>query len=211
MSVNPYETKENKLHWLAEVTRRQFIGIIGTFVSLGALLFGGFESLKFLFPNSTSDPPLRFIVPIDPSSVTVDNPYMDYQHRVGIIRDDGGFYCVQLVCTHLGCTPNYYSNCVTNTPVAPTTAESHGERTPAERIPNGWICPCHGSRYFIDSTNFYGPAPRPMDWVNIEFTPDKKQFIVDRSNIVVYRNPGQVTPPLWRIDATTGVWNGKVL
>ena len=47
----------------------------------------------------------------------------------------------------------------------------------------GFKCPCHGSRYFRDAVNFFGPAPRPMDRVHLEVAPDGK-LLVDRSVIV---------------------------
>ena len=83
-------------------------------------------------------------------------------------------------------------------------------RAPDQRLPNGWACPCHGSRYFIDSTNFYGPAPRPMDWVNIEVTPDGF-FAVDRAALVATRGPGNNAAPQWRLLVDTKKSNGKTL
>ena len=128
--------------------------------------------------------------------------------RVSVILDDAGIYAVLLICTHLGCTPNYVTDIVTGSGVSASVADARGVRTPAQQIPNGWACPCHGSRYFIDSTNFYGPAPRRMDWINIEVTPDG--FVaVDRATLVVTRGPGDNTPPQWRLLVTTKKSNGK--
>jgi len=210
MSVNPYETRATRRHRLVELTRRQFMLVVGAVASLGAVVFAGLESAKFLFPNATLESPPVFRPTVDPASITVDNPYMDYSHRVGIMRDDEGYYAVRLICTHLGCTPNYVTNVTNGTGVQNAVADGHGARRSAEQIPNGWACPCHGSRYYIDSTNFYGPAPRPMDWVDIQFTPDRK-FVVDRSKLVVYRQAGQTTTPLWRLDPRTGTDNGKTI
>ena len=55
--------------------------------------------------------------------------------------------------------------------------------TPANPALVGFKCPCHGSRYFRDAVNFFGPAPRPMDRIHVEVAPDGKLF-VDRSVIV---------------------------
>lgn len=181
---------------------------MGGLGALGATLFGGFETLKFIFPNSTSEGPLKVKPNIHPSEVGVDKPFMDYEHRVGVIRDDGGFYAVELVCTHLGCTPNYVTNVTSGSSVPDAVADARGVRKRSERIPNGWACPCHGSRYFIDSTNFYGPAPRPMDWYDIQFAPDG-YFVVDRGTLVVSRGPGDTTAPQWRLDPATRKDNGK--
>jgi len=203
MSMDPYESRGSRFHRLAETTRREFLLIMGGIAAAAAAIFGGFESLKFLFPNSTLEDPPAFKVSTDPSSIAVGQVLQISSKRVAIVRDNGGFYAVYLVCTHLGCTPNYVSDVVSGSGVAPATADARGERGAAQQIPNGWACPCHGSRYFIDSTNFYGPAPRPMDWVNVSWTPDNRLF-VDRSALVVYRQPGDTTPPGWRLPDTPG-------
>ena len=208
MAINPYDSSRGRLHARAQATRRQFLLLMGTLGAVGATLFGGIEVLKFVFPNTTAEAPLLFKPSVHPSEVTVDNPHMDYGHRTGIILDDAGFYAVELVCTHLGCTPNYVTNVTSGSGVADKVADKHGVRKPSEQIPNGWACPCHGSRYFIDSTNFYGPAPRPMDWYDIQFAPDG-YFVVNRGNLVVVRGPGDTTPPQWRLDPVTKKDNGK--
>ena len=193
---------------------------MGGLGALGASIFGGVELLKFMFPAATGDAPQQFKttftfedltggvtggkaqVGATVRSITAD--------RVSVVVDDAGIYAVYLVCTHLGCTPNYVTNVTGGSGVSDEVAQARGTRAAAERIPNGWACPCHGSRYFIDSTNFYGPAPRPMDWVDISVAPDG-YFVVDRGNIVVYRQPGQTTVPEWRLDLSTKKANGKTL
>ena len=210
MAVNPYETPRGRRHLILEMTRRQFFGLMGGVAALVAALFGGIETLGFMFPGATGEEPLAFKVDADPASITVGSPLPLTAKRVMIIRDDGGFYAVYLICTHLGCTPNYVTNVTSGTGVTDDVAKARGARKPEEQQPNGWACPCHGSRYFIDSTNFYGPAPRPMDWVDVSVSPDG-YFVVDRGSIVAYRQPGDTTPPKWRLDPVTGKSNGKTL
>lgn len=208
--MDPFAGPRQRQRRLADMSRRTFLLLAGALGAAGATLFGGFESLKFLFPNTTAEAPLKFKVAVHPDAITVDRPFMDYAHRTGVIRDDAGYYAVELVCTHLGCTPNYVTNVTSGSGVADTVADARGVRKATERIPNGWACPCHGSRYFIDSTNFYGPAPRPMDWYDIQYAPDGL-FVVDRGTLVVSRGPGNTTPPLWRLDPATRRDNGKTL
>ncbi|HEV7679346.1 MAG TPA: ubiquinol-cytochrome c reductase iron-sulfur subunit [Candidatus Dormibacteraeota bacterium] len=209
MAVNPYETPRGRLHVLADVTRRQFLMIMGTLGALGATLFATAEILKFLFPGATQEEPLAFKVSVDPNAITVGNPLQITAKRVSIIRDDGGYYAVYLICTHLGCTPNYTTTVTQGTGVSDSVASSRGERGSAGQ-PNGWACPCHGSRYFIDSTNFYGPAPRPMDWVDVQYAPDGF-LVVDRGKLVVQRSAGDTVPPQWRLDPKTKKDNGQTL
>jgi cytochrome b6-f complex iron-sulfur subunit len=209
MAVNPYETRRGRLHFLADVTRRQFLLIMGTLGALGATVFGTAEVLKFMFPGANNEEPLAFKVNVDPASITVGNPLQITAKRVSIVRDDSGYYAVYLICTHLGCTPNYTTTVTQGTGVSDSIAQQRGERGSAG-IANGWACPCHGSRYFIDSTNFYGPAPRPMDWVDLQFSTDGS-LVVDRGKLVVQRTPGDTIPPEWRLDPKTKKDNGKTL
>jgi cytochrome b6-f complex iron-sulfur subunit len=218
MALNPYETPRGKMRARAETTRRQFLMIMGGLAAAGASLFGGIEVLKFMFPQASGNAPALFKTSftvqeltggvIGGKAVTPVNVLSETDKRVTVVLDDAGIYAVYLVCTHLGCTPNYVTDVTTGSGVAPSVAEARGVRTAAQRLPNGWACPCHGSRYFIDSTNFYGPAPRPMDWVNIEVTPDGF-FAVDRATLVATRGPGDNTPPAWRLLVSTQKSNGK--
>jgi len=225
MALNPYESPQSRMRSRLEATRRQFLLWMGGLAAVGATIFGGFEVLKFMFPAETNDAPAKFktnntdpIVTFDDitGGVVSGSPKNGAtvrsitQNRVTIVQDDAGIYCVFLVCTHLGCTPNYVTDVVSGSGVQPSVAQARGVRSSSEQIPNGWACPCHGSRYFIDSTNFYGPAPRPMDWVDIEVSPDG-YFVIDRSNIVAYRQPGDTTAPQWRLDLSTKQSNGKTL
>lgn len=209
MAVNPYETHEGRLHFLAEVTRRQFLMIMGVLGATVASVFGTAKILQFMFPGATQEEPQAFKVNVDPASITVGNPLQITAKRTSIVRDDGGLYAVYLVCTHLGCTPNYTTTVTQGTGVADAVASARGERGSAGQ-PNGWACPCHGSRYFIDSTNFYGPAPRPMDWVSVQYAPDGF-LVVDRGKLVVQRTPGDTTPPKWRLDPNTKKDNGQTM
>jgi cytochrome b6-f complex iron-sulfur subunit len=209
VAVNPYETPRGRLHFLAQVTRRQFLLIMGALGATVATVFSTAKILQFMFPGATNEDPQAFKVNIDPNSITIGNPLQITAKRVSIVRDNGGFYAVYLVCTHLGCTPNYTTTVTQGTGVADSVASQRGERG-GQGMPNGWACPCHGSRYFIDSTNFYGPAPRPMDWVDVQYAVDGT-LVVDRGKLVVQRSSGTTTAPQWRLDPNTKKDNGKTL
>ena len=55
-----------------------------------------------------------------------------------MIRNADGLYALSAICTHLGCTPNWFAT--------------------EERFK----CPCHGSNFLMDGTNVAGPAPVPL-------------------------------------------------
>jgi cytochrome b6-f complex iron-sulfur subunit len=220
MALNPYESPRGRMRARAETTRRQFLMIMGGLAAAGAALFGGIEVLRFMFPVASDNAPALFKTAftfvqltggvVGGKPVIPVNVLSETDKRVTVVLDDAGIYAVYLVCTHLGCTPNYVTDVTTGSGVAASVAEARGVRTSNQRSPNGWACPCHGSRYFIDSTNFYGPAPRPMDWVNIEVTPDGF-FAVDRAALVATRGPGNNTAPEWRLLVDTKKSNGKTL
>ncbi len=223
MPLNPYESPRGRRHSRVEATRRQFLLLAGAVGALGATLFGGIELLKFMFPAATLEAPPEFKTGFTVSDLTGNgtlkvNVVSDTANRVTIVLDSLGVYAVYLVCTHLGCTPNYVSDVTSGTGVnnlSPTvakhyTAEDKAVRPGVASTRNGWACPCHGSRYYIDSTNFYGPAPRPMDWVDVQVGPDK-HFVVNRASITVYRQAGDTGVPTWRLDPQTGKDNGQTV
>ena len=220
MAVDPFATRTARRHRMVDLTRRQFMLLMGGLAALGATVVGSLEVVKYLFPLATNVQPPQFKTSIPLSALTPENPVIpDYNHRVIVILDDGGVYAMRDICTHLGCTPNFATDVGVNLgqPLSTQTdqrALTYGERSThpgpgqVKAVPNGFICPCHGSRYFIDSTNFYGPAPRPMDWVSISITSDGF-FFVDTSKLVAYRSPGQTTPVTWRLDPKTGKVRGR--
>jgi cytochrome b6-f complex iron-sulfur subunit len=217
MALNPYDTPRGRLHARIEATRRQFLLLVGTVGALGATVLGGIELLKFMFPAATLEAPAEFKTTFTVTDLTgggtlKNNVTSDTANRVTVVLDAKGIYAVYLVCTHLGCTPNYVSDVTTGTGVdtGQQTVDRHYAAEVGHAAFNGWACPCHGSRYFIDSTNFYGPAPRPMDWVDISIAPDN-HFVVNRAALTVYRQAGDTSVPGWRLDPKTGKNNGMTV
>jgi len=168
------------------MSRRSFFAIMGW----GAFVVGStialFQSLRFIFPNATNEaPPIVKLGPL--TDYAVGSTTVFITDRVVINRDPDGIYAFNLICTHLGCTPRSFPD-VTSDLVAegirgikdPLTGQAATAQSPT--LP-GFKCPCHGSRYFRNSVNFFGPAPRPMDHINVEVAPDGK-LLVDRGSFV---------------------------
>jgi cytochrome b6-f complex iron-sulfur subunit len=65
-----------------------------------------------------------------------------------LVKGDQGFTSLSLVCTHLGCT--------------------------LEPKPEGFVCPCHGSRFDQQGMVKRGPASRSMTALRVETTSDGK-------------------------------------
>ena len=169
-----------------EISRRSFFAILGWLAFLAASLAACVEAVRFGYPNATYEEPSLFKAGLA-SDYGVGSTTVLIDKRVVINHDANGFYAISLICTHLGCTPRYFPD-VTSDLVAAGTAISKDPdtgqvATKANPALPGFKCPCHGSRYFRDAVNFFGPAPRPMDRVHIEVARDGKLFI-DRSVIV---------------------------
>lgn len=169
-----------------EISRRSFLAIAGWAGFTVASLIAIFQSVKFIQPNATYEDPPAFKAghpadyPMGSTTVIIDK-------RVVINHDPNGFYAISLICTHLGCTPRYFpdvtSDLIASGAAVPKDPDTGAQATKANPILPGFKCPCHGSRYFRDADNFYGPAPRPMDRVSITKAPDGK-LLIDRSVFV---------------------------
>jgi cytochrome b6-f complex iron-sulfur subunit len=111
---------------------------------------------RFLIPNISFDPPTRFSAgkPTE-YDIGVDERWKA-KFKVWLVRDSGGFYALSTVCTHLGCTPNWFKQ------------------------DSKFKCPCHGSGFQPSGRNFEGPAPRPLERFNIEMAADGNIY-VDKS------------------------------
>lgn len=143
------------------VTRRRFL--VDSFaVAAWTAFWAGFLTillwpLRILFPNVIYEPPTKFKAgrPEEYPPGSVDERWKP-SYRVWVVREEKGFYVLYAQCTHLGCTPNWL---------------------PGE---NKFKCPCHGSGFRRDGTNFEGPAPRALErcWIGLA---EDGQLLIDTS------------------------------
>ena len=128
-----------------------------TFVSWGA---AGFASLwaavgvsvaavvRFLTPSVFYEPPQSFKIG-NPADFPFGPPTFLAEEKIYLFRDrEKGFAAASAVCTHLGCTVNYF--------------QSDGR----------FHCPCHGSIFSPEGAVEHGPAPRPLQWIEVTLTRD---------------------------------------
>ena len=140
------------------VTRQRFLGrlgLLGVGVSLGVPAVMG---LRSVIPNVLYEPPQR--VKLGPLERFAEGGTFIPDRRVFVFRAGSTLYCISAICTHLGCTVQ-----LAKMPEAAGGFE--------------FQCPCHGSKFRADGTNFAGPAPQPLNYYTLELSPDDGQLIVD--------------------------------
>lgn len=141
-----------------EVSRRGFL-------QLGYLAFAGFWAgvagavAKFMFPNVLYEPSQVFKAgkPEEYPPHTVSERFKKDQ-RVWIVNDGKGIYCIWARCTHLGCTPNWFSGLIR------------------------FRCPCHGSNFNLKGDVIAGPAPQPLWRCALAKTSDG-ELVVDKGRL----------------------------
>ena len=159
--MNGQEEKQKRGIW----SRRDFFTRLGWggFGVFGLLSLLGF--VRSAFPRVLFQPPTKFKAGNPGDFVLGEvNEKFKQEYRVWIVREEAGLYALFAKCTHLGCTPRWLA------------AEDK------------FKCPCHGSGFYKDGTNFEGPAPRPLDRFKIELGEDG-QLVVDKA-VLYHMNAG---------------------
>lgn len=155
------------------LSRRKLISRIGLGATLLAVGGQAYAFLRSLVPNVLYENPQRFKVG------TVDQfsegaKFID-DKRIFIFREKNTFHCISATCTHLGCTVKM------NRLSQPKSVNVRGRAINEQAE---FACPCHGSKYYGDGTNYSGPAPRPLAHFKLEVAPEDGQLVVDTSQTV---------------------------
>ncbi len=71
----------------------------------------GTATLRYFFPNVLFEPPSQFEAgfPNTLHDGEVDEEFKSSQ-RVWLVRDGSEIYALLAICTHLGCTPNWFED-----------------------------------------------------------------------------------------------------
>lgn len=154
----------------AGTSRRSFLPRLGLGALLAAVLGQGFALLRSLVPNVLYEEPKRLKVGT-PDRFPEGATFLE-DKRLFVVRERNTVYAISAVCTHLGCTVKMINlNQPKRVKIRGQFVEQHRE----------FHCPCHGSKYNGDGSNYAGPAPRPLAWYKLEVSPDDGQLIVDFS------------------------------
>jgi cytochrome b6-f complex iron-sulfur subunit len=114
--------------------------------------------LRFLFPKAYYEPP-RVFPAGNPADLRVGPPTLIPAHRVFLSRQKAGVSAMTAVCTHLGCTVEWFGN------------------------DRSFHCPCHGSIYNADGSVVRGPAQRELEHYAVGLAPTG-ELRVDRRRSV---------------------------
>ena len=152
-------------------TRRTLLDNIGIGVLVASTVALAYAFARSLVPNVLYEPPRRFKIGT-PESFPEGASYLE-DSRLFIFRDQRTFQAMSAVCTHLGCTVKMVALNQAKTVVI------GGKNVQEVRE---FHCPCHGSKYYGEGTNYAGPAPRPLPRYHLEVAAEDGQLIVDLAN-----------------------------
>ena len=145
--------------------RRRFLHMFGIGALLTAVAGQTFAMLRALVPDLLYEEPLRFKLGT-PADFPEGATYLD-DRRLFVFREQSTFYAISATCTHLGCT-------VKMAKLAQSETAQSWE----------FHCPCHGSKFDANGSNYSGPAPKPLNWVKLEVAPEDGQLVVNMSEKV---------------------------
>lgn len=144
--------EEKPVDSLDKSSRRLFLIGLWTFITTVFLFLVG--ALRFLVPNVEYGRPSKFRAGKPEDYADGTSTFLT-DEKVYIVREGNKILAISAVCSHLGCT-------VRSDP-------DSGE----------FACPCHGSKFRSDGTNYAGPAPRPLDSFEVTSN-DLGVLIVDK-------------------------------
>ncbi len=126
---------------LSPESRRRFLSLVGWTTAAVGAGEAAWASLRFARAPVSYGPPRRFGLG-PPERYAAGATVFVEEAAVYVKRDEGGLRAMSAVCTHLGCT--------------------------VRRESEGFVCPCHGSRYDDDGRVLGGPAPAALAFYRLE-------------------------------------------
>lgn len=156
-----------------EQSRRSFLGRLTAAAAAVGALVAGWPLLRSLVPNILYEPPKRFRIGT-PESFQEGVTFLE-EHRLFLFRESSSFHTISAICTHLGCTVKF---------AAFATPREETVRQYNYREFGEFHCPCHGSKFHGEGTNFAGPAPRPLKCFHLELSRATGELVVDTATEV---------------------------
>ncbi len=156
-----------------KVDRRNFLKVFGVGSLLAGLAGQFYTWIRSLFPNVSYES-IRRVKLDEPEKIPDGVTFID-DIKTYVFREGKTFYAISAVCTHLGCTVKYVGLS------KPKIVKIGGKEV---EVKWEFHCPCHGSKFYGDGTNYAGPAPRPLDWVKVEISPEDGKLVLDLNKVV---------------------------
>lgn len=120
--------------------RRDFLGLAAAWSAFVAMLFALLGVTRLPRAAVVPVPSRKFRVTL-PEALAPNEPFLPPGRSVAVFRDAEGVYAVSKICTHLGC-------------IVKTDTD-------------GFLCPCHGSRFALNGEVTKGPAPQALPWLAV--------------------------------------------
>ena len=132
------------------ISRRSFLNLSWkALLGLSGLLgLGGL--LQYLGYQTEPSPPTKFNLG-DISNYPPGSRIIVPEAQAIVQNDSQALWALSLVCPHLGCT--------------------------IEPVEDGFACPCHGSKFYLNGAVRTGPANKPMTEQLLEETADGKLIL----------------------------------
>ncbi len=153
-------------------SRKKFLGNVAKFSITAGLLGQGIMFVRSIAPNVLYEPLKKFKVGFA-SKFSQGATYLS-EGRLFVIKKGNQMHSTSAVCTHLGCTVNFFKL------DAPEEVMAGGKKIIQEWE---YHCPCHGSKYRGDGTVYAGPAPQNLPSWNMSVAPDG-EIVVDTGKAV---------------------------
>ncbi len=133
------------------VSRRSFLSLasLGSFFAAIGVAAAGV--LRLPSPTVLPGPARRYKIGY-PEEFPVGSEKLFEKESAFVFHDAEGIYAVSAVCTHLGCT--------------------------VARSPEGFACPCHGSRFGPTGAVLAGPAPRVLPQLEVTRAADGQLVVL---------------------------------
>lgn len=148
-------SERNESH--SEKPRRDFLGAAARWTTVGAIGMAGVGLARMPQPGVLPGPSSTLKIGAPGDYPVSDEPIRVPGQNLFVLHRSEGFAVVSAICTHLGCI------------VAAT--------------PEGFECPCHGSRFGREGEVTRGPAPSALKWYALGLSPDG-QLLVDTRGTV---------------------------
>ncbi len=137
-------------------SRRDFLGkagIIASVTAVGAVIANSFRHVK---PRLFPEASSEFSIGL-PEEYPAGTTQTIAGRNLLVVSTEKGIAAISMVCTHLGCVVLLDED--------------------------GFMCPCHGSKFDDSGKALTGPAPGSLPWFSISQRADGKLAIDSKSNI----------------------------